>query len=209
MTAVVGVLRNGAALEALFSYRNDGSGDGPEGSSTRSELVVCAGGATEVEVVSTRTSHTEKASSSQTDRKHYVWGPRGYKEASDAKQCLPEGVEPTLAAFLAKWRDDWEATAGTCSTAHCEDHYAPTFAATQPKALDRKAWLADKKTKACKKKFISVLLLDVQVKPKGPDEADVAFTQEYTSDTHRDSGRKTMHLVRTKGRWLIASEDWV
>ena len=201
----------GTAFAKLFSFSNSGSGDGPDGGSTTSRLVVCrdvTGGVHDVEILVTQESHDEKGSSESTSVTHYAWGAGGFAEVGSVSQCLPADMEPSIAAFLDQWRNDWEGIAGTCGTAHYEAHYAPTFVSARPRSFDRKAWLADKKAKACKKKYISVLMIEPKVKRVGADEAEVTFEQDYSSDGYRDTGKKTLHLVRTKGRWQVTAEDW-
>ncbi len=81
--------------------------------------------------------------------------------------------------------------------------YARNFSGT---AKSRKAWEDDRRARITSKRSISVGLSDIRAEVQG-NTAVVHFRQDYRADTLKVSGRKTLELVRSNGRWLIQKES--
>jgi tetratricopeptide (TPR) repeat protein len=82
--------------------------------------------------------------------------------------------------------------------------YAPNF--QPPKGESRESWESERKKRLQSAKFIKVNVSQAKVSMSGDDEATVVFHQSYQSNTLKSSGKKTLHLVRIDGKWLIKSE---
>jgi ketosteroid isomerase-like protein len=81
--------------------------------------------------------------------------------------------------------------------------YAKDF--KTPKSETRAAWEAARKQRISSPKKIEVAVESPKVTLKG-DSAVVTFRQAYRSDSLKISGSKTLHMVRSDGRWLIQEE---
>ena len=55
---------------------------------------------------------------------------------------------------------------------------------------------------------IKVNLADPQVTLSGDKAATAIFTQQYESDTLKESGKKTLVLGNYNGKWLIREESF-
>jgi len=82
--------------------------------------------------------------------------------------------------------------------------YAPNF--QTPKGESREAWESERKKRIQSAKFIKVNVSQAKVSMSGDDEATVVFRQTYQSNTLKSSGKKTLHLMKVDGKWLIKSE---
>ncbi|HEV8692435.1 MAG TPA: tetratricopeptide repeat protein [Ideonella sp.] len=80
--------------------------------------------------------------------------------------------------------------------------YTPEFSG---QAASRKTWEQDRHDRIAPRKQIKVELVDLQIAVNG-DQATAKFKQIYASDALSTSGRKTLQLVRSNGRWLIKQE---
>lgn len=82
--------------------------------------------------------------------------------------------------------------------------YAPGF--QTPKGESRDAWESERKKRLQSAKFIRVKVSETKVTMNSDDDATIVFRQTYQSNTLKSSGKKTMHLVKVDGKWLIKSE---
>jgi ketosteroid isomerase-like protein len=81
--------------------------------------------------------------------------------------------------------------------------YAKDF--KTPKGQTRAEWEAARKQRISTPKKIEVAVESPKVTLKG-DSAVVTFRQAYRSDSLKINGSKTLHMVRSDGRWLIQEE---
>jgi len=81
--------------------------------------------------------------------------------------------------------------------------YAKDF--KTPKGETRAEWEAARKQRISTPKKIEVAVESPKITLKG-DSAVVTFRQAYRSDSLKISGSKTLHMVRSDGRWLIREE---
>ena len=81
--------------------------------------------------------------------------------------------------------------------------YAKDF--KTPKGETRAQWEAARKQRISTPKKIEVAVESPKVTLKG-DSAVVTFRQAYRSDNLKIKGSKTLHMVRSDGRWLIQEE---
>lgn len=81
--------------------------------------------------------------------------------------------------------------------------YARDFTGT---SKSRKAWESERRARIVGKRSISVELSELTVNVRG-DRATAQFRQDYRADSLNVSGRKTLELVRSNGRWLITKES--
>jgi hypothetical protein len=82
--------------------------------------------------------------------------------------------------------------------------YAADFA--PPNGLSRAAWEAERSARLTKPGAIEVGIEKLSVTLQGSDRATVKFRQNYKSANLKTSAGKTLHLVRSNGRWLIREE---
>jgi len=104
-------------------------------------------------------------------------------------------VERTLRAWAAAWsaRD---------ADAYLS-FYSPEF--KTPDQQEFAAWSEERKTKITRPEFIKVSIDRLKISLKG-NTAKASFTQQYESNIVKDSGNKTMQLVRQGGNWKILDE---
>jgi tetratricopeptide (TPR) repeat protein len=102
-------------------------------------------------------------------------------------------------AAVTAWMSAWSARNVPAYLAS----YTPDF--LPPSGGSRKAWEADRKEKILGKSKISVKMSDLVVTGEG-SQAIAKFRQIYRADTLLSSTRKTLHLVKRDGRWLISKE---
>jgi len=74
-----------------------------------------------------------------------------------------------------------------------------------PKGVTRAKWEAERRSRIDGRSFISVTLDDIVMSVNG-DVAIVRFRQNYKSDSLSTSGRKTLTLIKSNGKWLIKQE---
>jgi len=104
-------------------------------------------------------------------------------------------VERTLRAWAAAWsaRD---------ADAYLS-FYSPEF--KTPDQQEFAAWSEERKTKVTRPEFIKISIDRLKISLKG-NTAKASFTQQYESNIVKDSGNKTMQLVRQGGNWKILDE---
>jgi ketosteroid isomerase-like protein len=82
--------------------------------------------------------------------------------------------------------------------------YAKDF--KTPKGETRGQWEAARKQRISTPKKIEVAVESPKITLKGDNGAVVSFRQAYRSDNLKINGNKTLHMVRSDGRWLIRQE---
>jgi tetratricopeptide (TPR) repeat protein len=104
-------------------------------------------------------------------------------------------VERTLRAWAAAW------------SARDADAYL-SFYSTEFKTPGKQefaAWSEERKARVTRPEFIKVSIDRLKISLKG-NTAQASFTQQYESNIVKDSGKKTMQLVREGSNWKILDE---
>lgn len=100
--------------------------------------------------------------------------------------------------FINKWLASWQSgdikTYGSC--------YAPDF---QAKGKNLSAWIAYKINVRQKSKNITISIDDLQISTAA-NSATAIFTQNYSSSILKDTGKKTLQLIRVDNEWKIFRE---
>ena len=117
----------------------------------------------------------------------------------------PEQVESFVASEdklildeINAWAEAWSAKRlGTYFT-----HYVDGFAGDM---VNAKAWQLSRKNKILHSKQIKVSLSELKINNL-ESSVEVVFKQSYESGTYQDVGRKTLEMIKVKGRWLIKKE---
>jgi outer membrane protein assembly factor BamE len=115
---------------------------------------------------------------------------------ADGGTALPS----TVLAALESWRAAWSAR----DVERYLSMYATDF--RLPAGLSRARWEAQRRERIRRPSFIVVKVVDPQVSIAGESVATAVFTQVYESDSVKESGRKTLALVRQGGDWKIRDE---
>ncbi len=107
--------------------------------------------------------------------------------------------EAAITASVQAWAAAWSARDSKQYLAS----YAPSF---HPAGMSHAAWLKQRTARFAKAHAIVVSIGDMVVKVQDNTHATATFVQDYRSDTHHDSTRKTLQLEKIAGAWLIVSE---
>jgi murein L,D-transpeptidase YafK len=83
--------------------------------------------------------------------------------------------------------------------------YAPDF--RTPGGEPRAQWEAARRERLAKPRRINVKAVSPKVSFTDANHATVSFRQNYSSDSLKASGRKTLHLVKQGEHWLIQQES--
>ncbi|MFK8015652.1 MAG: tetratricopeptide repeat protein [Gammaproteobacteria bacterium] len=84
------------------------------------------------------------------------------------------------------------------------DSYGPSFRPAN--GASRASWNRYRRERLTKPSFIAVDLTEMNIELNDAQSATATFVQRYRSDNYEDQVRKTLEMVRTDGRWQIASE---
>ncbi len=107
-----------------------------------------------------------------------------------------DGVFEALEAWRNAWQDrDFEKYTG---------YYSESF---DNNGKGRDGWAAARKNRFSQTGHISVKMEDLKIS-MGENEAMVEFVQKYSSERYKDTGIKTLHMVKTGSGWKIDSEEW-
>ncbi len=121
-------------------------------------------------------------------------------KAKQQKTSRAEVVErDAVLAAVGGWAKAWSAR----DVKGYLNHYAADF--DTPGNQSRKAWADDRQARIVGKGRISVRVESPQVTVQN-DRATVKFRQVYTSDRLSANSRKTLVLVKQRGKWVIQKE---
>jgi tetratricopeptide (TPR) repeat protein len=137
--------------------------------------------------------------------------PAAPKPATD-KRPADKPVEKPVAekpaadqtAAVLKTLDAWTRAWSSNDADGYLSFYAPDF--QPPGGEARKDWEASRRDRLAKPKKIQVIASSPRVKFTDNTHAVVSFRQNYSSDTLKAVGSKTLQLVLQDGRWLIQQE---
>ena len=128
------------------------------------------------------------------------------KAKAQADESAGASAQPLSASQQAvqdavkRWADAWSAR----DTGKYLASYGTAF---KPKEMSKAAWEAQRKERIGKAHSIAVKLSELQVKLHDDSHASATFMQDYRSDLHKDSVRKTLLLEKTGDAWLIVAEQ--
>ena len=106
-----------------------------------------------------------------------------------------------ITAMVEQWRAAWS---GRDVPVYL-GLYAPDF---KPAGMTRARWEAQRRERLAKPVFIFVRVMDPQVTLTGDQSATAIFTQQFESDTLKETGRKTLVWGNYGGKWLIREETF-
>lgn len=123
------------------------------------------------------------------------------KPGKETTKSAPDAIEPKaqIERTLRAWTEAWSAR---------DPEAYLGFYSTQfkvPAGSDFATWSQDRKTRITRPEFIKIAIDRIKTKLKG-DSALVSFTQHYESNIVKDSGKKTLLLVREGSTWKIVEE---
>lgn len=117
----------------------------------------------------------------------------------------PEQVESFVVAEdklildeVNAWAESWSAKQLDAYFSHYVDGFSGDMA-------NAKIWQLSRKQKILRSKKIKVMLSEIKINNL-EDSVQVVFKQNYASGSYQDIGRKTLEMVKVKGRWLIKKE---
>ena len=121
-------------------------------------------------------------------------------EAAPQQAARGDAERELVLAAVASWARAWSAR----DVKAYLTHYAPDF--DPPGTQSRKAWADERDARIAGKGRISVRVESPQVKIEN-GRATVKFSQTYVSDRLSANSRKTLVLVKHRGKWLIQKES--
>jgi len=108
----------------------------------------------------------------------------------------------SIERLITRWQEDWQKK-------DLEGYMAAYAEDFSSGGLDRDGWRRHKAELNRKNRSIRVEVRNLKIQLLSSERAIAHFDQEYSSDKHHDYGRKTIRLVKEKGRWSIKRETWV
>jgi tetratricopeptide (TPR) repeat protein len=96
------------------------------------------------------------------------------------------------------WADAWADKRLDAYFAHYVDGFSGEMA-------NPKAWQLSRKNKILHSKQIKIALSEIRINNL-ENSVEVVFKQNYESGSYQDVGRKTLEMIKVKGRWLIMKE---
>ncbi|MGC2164526.1 MAG: tetratricopeptide repeat protein [Gallionella sp.] len=76
-----------------------------------------------------------------------------------------------------------------------------------PANQSRATWEATRKERIAKPQYIKVTLSNENVNFADDEHATVTFLQSYRANHLKATGKKTLHMVKSNGKWLIRAEQ--
>ena len=117
----------------------------------------------------------------------------------------PEQVESFVVAEdkgildeVNAWADAWADKRLDAYFAHYVDGFSGEMA-------NPKAWQLSRKNKILHSKQIKIALSEIKINNL-ENSVEVVLKQTYESGSYQDVGRKTLEMIKVKGRWLIKRE---
>jgi tetratricopeptide (TPR) repeat protein len=117
------------------------------------------------------------------------------------KPAVKKASEGEVLEAVHAWAKAW--------SAKNVDAYLASYAKDfhTPKGESRDDWAKGRRQRITAPRSISVSVESPKVSMTGEGQASVTFRQSYRSDVIKSSGRKTLVLVKSEGRWLIQQEQ--
>lgn len=126
-----------------------------------------------------------------------------------ASATLPEVVdvngssqnpEQAVEQHLNAWADAWGKQDVEQYISSYTSYYRPNS------RLNHSQWVAQRKVRVAKPKFIRIEIDSLSIKMLKPNVAQLTFEQRYQSDTYKDAVRKRVIMTKTNGEWKIYKE---
>jgi Flp pilus assembly protein TadD len=112
-----------------------------------------------------------------------------------------EGSEDDVVSSVLAWSKAWSDQ----DVAGYLGHYASEF---DPGGGQSKGeWETARKDRISRPSFIKVTVSDTKVTMNDANTATVSFRQTYNSNTLKSQNSKTLRMVKSGGKWLIAKEQ--
>jgi Flp pilus assembly protein TadD len=132
--------------------------------------------------------------------------------AQPAPKAPPAPAAPAAPALtpaertqqVLKMVEDWTKAWSNADVDAYLSFYATDF--RTPSGEPRARWESARRKRLTQASRIDVTAVSPTVKFSDDTHASVTFRQNYSSDTLKVSGNKTLRLVRERGRWLIQQE---
>ena len=123
------------------------------------------------------------------------------KPGKEPTKPVTEAIDPKaqVERTLRAWAAAWSARDADAYLSF----YSPEF--KTPDQQEFAVWSEERKAKVTRPEFIKVSIDRLKISLKG-NTAKASFTQQYESNIVKDSGNKTMQLVRQGGNWKILDE---
>ncbi|MDO9052734.1 MAG: tetratricopeptide repeat protein [Gallionella sp.] len=121
---------------------------------------------------------------------------------AQAPAQAPAASDKMLAVLEAV--DSWAAAWSSKNVKKYLSHYANDF--KTPDGESRKAWAETRKDRISRPKYIDVKVSNGTVDFTDDTHATVKFHQDYRASNFKASGRKTLLMVKSGGKWLIQEE---
>ena len=145
----------------------------------------------------------ELAKAEQLARQQETRAKSAVGAATGAVRARAESVErerSDIRAAVARWAEAWSRKdLKTYLAAYARDFFVPGGRSLQQ-------WEQERRVRIAEKAWIDVKIRGLDVRVQG-NQASARFMQDYRSDRLRESGGKTLTLVKADGTWLIRQEQ--
>ncbi|MGB8338701.1 MAG: DUF4440 domain-containing protein, partial [Burkholderiales bacterium] len=112
-----------------------------------------------------------------------------------------EGSEDDVVSAVFAWSKAWSDQ----DVPGYLGHYASQF--DPGSGQSKTEWEAARKDRISRPSFIKVTITDTKVTMNDANTATVKFYQTYSSNTLKSQNTKTLRMVKSGGKWLIAKEQ--
>ncbi len=112
-----------------------------------------------------------------------------------------DGAEDDVMSTVLAWSKSWSDQ----NVAGYIGYYASEF--DPGNGQSRADWEAARKDRIERPSFIKVTVTDAKVVMNDANTATVSFRQTYNSNTLKSQNSKTLRMVKSGGKWLIAKEQ--
>ena len=117
----------------------------------------------------------------------------------------PEQVESFVVAEDKGILDEVNAWADAWADKRLDAYFAHYVNGFSGEMANPKAWQLSRKNKILHSKQIKIALSEIKINNL-ESSVEVVFKQNYESGSYQDVGRKTLEMIKVKGRWLIMKE---
>jgi Flp pilus assembly protein TadD len=112
-----------------------------------------------------------------------------------------DGSEDDVVSAVLAWSKSWSDQ----DVNGYLGHYASEF--TPDGGQSKSEWETARKDRISRPSFIKVTVSDTKVVMNDANTATVSFRQTYNSNTLKSQNSKTLRMVKSGGKWLIAKEQ--
>lgn len=108
-------------------------------------------------------------------------------------------IEREVVAMLEAWRNAWASK----KVNEYLSFYTPEY---KGEYTNRSTWEKQRRTRLTAPKSIRLDLTDARILITAPDKARVSMQQNYQTESMKETGAKSLYLVKRNGKWLIENE---